>query len=83
MTAGDGADGEAPPAASLPVDWAVSAEGEADLQSYVAETRIREEASEVLEGVARRVRSGEIVLALEPGASTEAVLASILASLLT
>ena len=68
---------------SLPVDWAVSSEGEADLQAYVAEVRIREEASDVLEGVARRVRSGEIVLALEPGASTEAVLASVLASLLT
>jgi len=69
--------------ALLPVDWAVSPDGEADLQSYVAAARVREEASEVLEGVARRVRSGEIVLALEPGASMEAVLASVLVSLLT
>lgn len=70
------------PPVSLPVDWAVSPDGEADLQSYIAEARIREDASEVLEAVARRVRSGEIVLALEPGASPEAVLASVLASLL-
>lgn len=80
---GDAGGAQEPPRVSLPVDWAVSPEGEADLQSYVADTQIREEASEVLEGVARRVRSGEIVLALEPGASTEAVLASVLASLLT
>lgn len=84
LTASDGTDGDPEQLpASLPVDWAVSSEGEADLQSYVAEARIREEASDVLEGVARRVRSGEIVLALEAGASTEAVLASVLASLLT
>lgn len=84
LTASEGAEGaHEPPPVSLPVDWAVSSEGEADLQAYVAEVRIREEASDVLEGVARRVRSGEIVLALEPGASTEAVLASVLASLLT
>lgn len=84
LAAPDGAEAEHEPLpASLPVDWAVSSEGEADLQSYVAEARIREEASDVLEGVARRVRSGEIVLALEPGASTEAVLASVLATLLT
>ena len=84
LSGSEGADGaHEPPPVSLPVDWAVSSEGEADLQAYVAEVRIREEASDVLEGVARRVRSGEIVLALEPGASTEAVLASVLASLLT
>lgn len=83
MTAPDGTEGTSEPPVPLPVDWAVSPEGEADLQSYVAGARLREEASDVLEGVARRVRSGEIVLALEPGASTEAVLASVLASLLT
>ncbi len=76
---------EEPAAEQLPLaaDWAVSPEGEADLHAYVAETRSRELASEALETVARRVRSGEIVVALEPGATTEAILASILAFLLT
>lgn len=73
-----------PPATQLRLsaDWAVSPEGEADLEAYVAETRSVERASEVLETVARRVRSGEIVVGLEPGATTEAVLAAVLASLL-
>jgi hypothetical protein len=73
----------APEQLPLAADWAVSPEGEADLHAYVAEARSRELASEALEAVARRVRSGEIVVALEPGATTEAILASILASLLT
>ena len=73
----------APEQLPLAADWAVSPEGEAELHAYVAETRSRELASEALEAVARRVRSGEIVVALEPGATTEAILASILASLLT
>jgi hypothetical protein len=82
--AAEGAEGSSePPPLPLPVDWAVSPDGEAALQRYVAASRVREDASDVLEAVARRVRSGEIVLALEPGASAEAVLASVLATLLT
>lgn len=82
--AAEGAEASAEPLpVPLPVDWAVSPDGEAALQRYVAASRVREDASDVLEAVARRVRSGEIVLALEPGASAEAVLASVLASLLT
>ena len=74
-----------PSPAQLPLsaDWAISHDGEADLHAYVAAARAREQASEALEAVARRVRSGEIVVALEPDATTEAVLASVLASLLT
>lgn len=77
------ADEPAPEQLPLAADWAVSPDGEAELHAYVAETRSRELATEALEAVARRVRSGEIVVALEPGATTEAILASILASLLT
>ena len=40
-------------------------------------------AAELLEAVARMVRSGEIVVSATPGASAESVLASILASLLS
>ena len=75
---------ESPPAQlPLSADWAISHDGEADLHAYVEAARAREQASEALEAVARRVRSGEIVVALEPDATTEAVLASVLASLLT
>lgn len=67
----------------LSPDWAVSPDAEADFHAYTAALNARERASELLETVARRVRSGEIVVAIEPGATTEAVLASVLTALLT
>ena len=54
----------------------------ADLQSLVTETEGAERAVEMLEAVARMVRSREIVVSVGAGASAESVLASILASLL-
>jgi hypothetical protein len=53
-----------------------------DLVAGVERIRSRERAAAVIEAVARRVRSGEIVVSLEPSASSEAVLAAALASLL-
>jgi len=59
------------------------AQGDADLQEFVFRSRSQAHVLETLEAVARRVRGGEIVPTTDAGASPEAVLASVLASLLS
>lgn len=59
------------------------AQGDADLQAFVSRSRSQAHVLETLEAVARRVRGGEIVPTTDAGASPEAVLASVLASLLS
>lgn len=59
------------------------AERDAQLQDFVARSATQQHVLEILEAVARRVRAGEIVPAAPAGSTTEAVLASVLASLLT
>lgn len=59
------------------------AQGDADLQEFVSRSRSQAHVLETLEAVARRVRGGEIVPTTDAAASPEAVLASVLASLLS
>jgi hypothetical protein len=72
------------------VSWRVAsappetlAQGDADLQEFLFRSRSQAHVLETLEAVARRVRGGEIVPTTDAGASPEAVLASVLASLLS
>jgi hypothetical protein len=58
-------------------------QGDADLQDFVARSEAQAHVLATLEMVARRVRGGEIVPTLTAGCSPEAVLASVLASLLS
>ncbi|MCC6319553.1 MAG: hypothetical protein IT361_17920 [Gemmatimonadaceae bacterium] len=58
-------------------------DGLAGLEALVQETQGAERAVMVLEAVARMIRSREIVVSVGAGATAEAVLASILASLLS
>jgi len=59
------------------------AQGDADLQDFVARSEAQAHVLATLDMVARRVRGGEIVPTLTAGCSPEAVLASVLASLLS
>jgi hypothetical protein len=58
------------------------AEGDASLQAFTANAAAHAHVLDTLEAVARRVRSGEIVPVTSASATPEAVLASVLASLL-
>ena len=60
-----------------------AAHAEADLQDFVSRSDAREHAAAILEVVARRVRGGDIVPSIDAGASPEAVLASVLATILS
>ncbi len=60
----------------------VLAEGDASLQAFTANAAAHAHVLDTLEAVARRVRSGEIVPVTSASATPEAVLASVLASLL-
>ncbi|MEP7381769.1 MAG: hypothetical protein ABI910_08795 [Gemmatimonadota bacterium] len=57
--------------------------GERDLQALVIRAEMQAHVLSTLEMVARRVRAGELVLSVDSGASPEAVLASVLASILS
>jgi hypothetical protein len=57
-------------------------EAENDLIAFVAASEGRERIASVLEAVARRVQSGEIVVPVDAHASEAAVLASVLTALL-
>jgi hypothetical protein len=76
-------------AAAAEGDTAFAAPGVADVRGGVEPTVVGDEAwgperaAEMLETVARMVRSREIVVSVMPGATAESVLASILASLLS
>lgn len=72
--------GELPRGATPLVD--VLAEGDASLQAFTANVAAHAHVLDTLEAVARRVRSGEIVPVTSASATPEAVLASVLASLL-
>jgi hypothetical protein len=58
-------------------------QGDADLQDFVARSEAQAHVLATLDMVARRVRAGEIVPTLAAGCSPEAVLAGVLASLLS
>jgi len=58
-------------------------EGEADLRNFLSRQLVREHVVATLEAVARRVREGEIVAVTDAHATPAAVLASVLASLLS
>lgn len=86
----DGVKVDAAPRASQLPEWAMGGlgasptmEADADLAAFVAEGELVDRGVKVLEGVARQVRSGEIVLPPGSGATVESVLAAVLAQLLT
>ncbi len=62
---------------------ALLAPGERELRDFVLQSETRAHVLSTLEMVARRVRAGEIVPAIDAGATPEAVLASVLASILS
>jgi hypothetical protein len=57
-------------------------DAEEDLAEFVASSASHERAAEIMEAVARRVRSGEIVVSIDAGASEAMVVASVLTALL-
>lgn len=83
-TEGDGdaeGEGEGPRGATEATRRLV--QGDADLQDFVARSEAQAHVLATLDMVARRVRAGEIVPTLTAGCSPEAVLAGVLASLLS
>ena len=64
-------------------DDAPESQADVDLRAFVARSQSQAHILATLEAVARRVRGGEIVPTTDAGASPEAVLASVLSSLLS